>query len=674
MGFLRDTFQTKDVSGNGYSLGHSLSSNSVSNLTGTGGSSINVLEEYQGFAWKAINIRAKMLSAEDLYMERLVGKKWTEDTNHEFNFILEGSEGQRDLSDMLEAHSKSMDLYGEAFWYFSKGEQSSKPMGVYLLDPTAMTVLVANQKVTGYVYQKDGDRIIMDLDEILHRKDEDPRNPFRGTGPMQAAGWFVRSARYVNTYINNFLENNAIPAGVIVVKETVNDGDWKMFKEQWTAKHAGIDNAGKTGFVRGTDLDFVKTGLSLGEVDFEKMKNTSRDDVMVMFGISKPMMAIFDDINRASAVTARQLFALTFTKPELRSLTRKLTKKVNKWYGKEYRVSSTNPMPEDEEMKVIRLEKGVNKWMTVNEARAADGLEPLGAEFDVIQVQDAAPVVAAPVKSLGKITIRTKKNTKGALDYQAKESFRGQTEKTQNKFEEIAMKKAIKVLSAQKAMVLNQLEPKKLVDAHFEAQEEAKKLADEILPVLVELSVVQGQFAAELVGSADASFKLTAVMEKYLADSIAKAALGFTEDTQAYIAQAIADGLNDGESIAKISKRIDRIYQDILGEGATNGFRLERLARTEVIKTSNEMTEAAYKQSGVVSKKEWFANPGHCGYCATLNGSTISLGSSFVPKGGTLESTDGSTRLNDYEDIKHPSAHPSCRCTLIPVINELEGF
>lgn len=650
--------------GANYKLGQSLSSSAISGLMGTGGDAINVIEEYNGFAWKAINIRAKMLSAEDLFVEKLVGKKWQPDELHEFNAVLEGSEGQRDLSELLEAHSKSMDLYGESFWYFSKGERYGRPMGVYLLDPSAMTVFVSGNRVTGYLYQKDGVRETMELDEIIHPKDEDPRSPFRGYGPMQAAGWFIKSNRYLYTYMNNFMENNAIPAGVIVA-ESADDKDWELFKAQWTNKYSGIDNAGKTGFVRGSNLDFVKTGMSLGDMDFEKLKNSSRDDVMIMFGISKPMMAIFDDINRASATVARQLFGMTFTEPALKSITRKLSKKVAVWYGKQYRVASTNPVPEDDEVRITRLEKGTNRWITINEARIADGLEPLGPEYDVI-TQAGAPIAPPAAKSVGKVTIRTK-NNKAIFSYEMKENYRSEVEELQKKYEQKFLQASNPILKAQKEMVLDQIQPKKVVDAKMNVTEEAKKLEDILLPLFLELAREQGALSINFAGNSSMKFELTPVMEKYIKDSIAKATLGFTEETEAKIATNLVEAINAGESTAKIAKRISGIYDDVLGV-KTPGYRIERLSRTEVIKASNEASELAYKQTGVVKKKEWFNNPGACQFCTSISGNVANLGAVFIPKGATIDGADGGTSLNDYEDVKHPPLHPACRCTLIPVV------
>lgn len=671
MGFLDKVVKTvgRYEEGANYKLGQSLNSTAVTNLFGNGGDAINVVEEYNGFAWKAINIRASMLSAEDLFVERLVGKEWQIDQSHPFNEVLEGQEGGNDLSELLYAHSISMDMYGESFWYFSKGETSNKPFGIYLLDPSAMTVMVSGSRVTGYVYQKDGDRLVLELDEVMHRYIPSSRTPFRGHGPMQAAGWFIKSSRYLYTYMNNFMDNNAIPAGVVVAEGGVDDNDWKLFKEQWTAKYSGVANAGKTGFLRGKDIDFLKTGLSLGDVDFDKLKNSSRDDVMVMFGISKPMMAIFDDINRASATVARQLFAITFTKPELMSLKRKLTKKVSKWYGAQFRVESTNPVPEDEDSKLAMYEKGTGIWVTPNEARAAYGLPPIPGGDQLMPGE----VVAA--KSIGTVRIKSntiKKNNKAEFSYEMKESYRSQVEDLQIKYEEKLTGIVRDVLVEQKERVLDQIAPKKsLVDTNIDIDKEAITLQEALLPVFMELAREQGIMSIQFAVNDLAKFELTPAMEKYIAESLLKTTRSFTEETQSKLADAVIAGINDGENMTELAKRITDIYVEVIPPkkgGYDKAWRSERFARTEVIKASNEVAEAAYRQSGVVSKKEWFANPGHCQYCATLNGSIISLGLSFVPQGSRIEGEEGGSRQNNYENVSHPPLHPQCRCTLVPVI------
>lgn len=865
MGILKSALGSRTYAkGSNYELGQSVS---AFNIFGNGKDNINVLEEYSGYAWKAINIRAKLLSSEDIFVERLRGDKWEHDPNHEFNTVIEGGDDDdtRDQSALLEHYEKSMSLFGEVFWYFSKGETSNKPFAVYPLNPSDMTVLVANKKIMGYRYNNEGEQILFDVDEIMYDFDEDPRNPYRGSGPMQAAGLFIRSARYTMTYVNNFMENNAIPSGVVVAKESVSNDDWKLFKEMWTAKYGGVENSGKTGFLRGTDVDFVKTGMSLGEVDFDKVKNSSKDDIMLMFGVSKPMYGMFDDINRASAVTARQLAALTITQPTLMSLKRKLTKKVKKWYGKEYRVSTTNPVPEDEEAKLEQSKIGVNRWLTINEVRESYGLKPIKGG-DELQPQNASSLSNTEGsksflanKTIGKVVIRTTKPqvekiaahdipdlydgididpdnlgcimvdtqkvavlkhvedaeddllTKGshtvgavaevephitllygllengnvwkkkvdavlkgwemktatiesvgffetdkgyaviahieksdklvdgherltllphiktfseykphmtlawlkpeadvnkwvkALDevYKGKkikvsginygdkpekskslvtksvkrdkEAFRIANEKLEDEAVKAFYKAVIPILKQQHKRVLEQIEPKKLIDGKFDVEEEADAMAKATVTVMSNLAKEVGELAAEYIGKDDLDFTLSSVMEQFIRDQMKQASLGFTEETQGYIAQAITDGVNEGESVDLIAKRIGRIYEDIYGQEA-EGYRLERIARTETSRVANKVAVASYRESGVISKKEWYSNPGACDYCVELNGSIISLDSVFVPKGASMTDGKGGMRVNDYQDIAEAPAHPGCRCRMLPVIDELEDL
>jgi len=655
--------------GANYELGQSIS---ASNILGTG-ENISLVREYSGWLWKAIDTRAQYLSDEELYVERKVGDKWQREDNHEFNLVLSGersNDGLRsyDMSEMLEAHQVSKDLYGEVFWYFSKGERSNSPFGAYILDPAYMTILVTGGKIKGYVYQKDGDRALFEPSEIDYYFIANPFSEWRGKSPTQAAGIFIKSARYTTTYVNNFLENNAIPAGVIVAEGDVSDADWKLFKKQWQSKYSGIDNSGKTGFIRGQKLDFVQTGLSLGEVDFSAMKNATRDDIAAMFSVPKGLWGIFEDINRATAQALREIFAESVTSPELKRIKRKLSARVRNAYGEQFRVGSSNPVPEDRELTLEEDKEGVGRWITPNEIRERRGLNPIAGGDTLTLVAPQASTTPVEESSKGlKIRLVTKSTNKADLTYEMKESFRSKMEDVQVKYEKSYLKAVQPILKAQKASVLDQISPKKINESGMDVKEEAEKMVDGTISVLIALAKEQGQIAAEFVGSGDSNFDFTKVMERYIRDSITKASLGFTEETEVNVSTAIKEGLEEGESFAKIAKRIDTIYNDVLGV-ATPGYRIERIARTEVIKTSNEITEAAYRQSGVVKKKEWITNPGACQFCSALDGTIVRLGANFVEKDGSVEGDDGGTYTNTYEDVKHPPIHPDCRCGLVPVI------
>ncbi|HUW22383.1 MAG TPA: hypothetical protein VMW41_07005, partial [Candidatus Bathyarchaeia archaeon] len=70
---------------------------------------------------------------------------------------------------------------------------------------------------------------------------------------------------------------------------------------------------------------------------------------------------------------------------------------------------------------------------------------------------------------------------------------------------------------------------------------------------------------------------------------------------------------------------------------------------------SNQGALQAYKQSGVVEKKEWLPAGDACEICIEISQvGAIPIDQNFP--GG----------------FDAPSAHPNCRCSLIPVIEEEE--
>lgn len=79
---------------------------------------------------------------------------------------------------------------------------------------------------------------------------------------------------------------------------------------------------------------------------------------------------------------------------------------------------------------------------------------------------------------------------------------------------------------------------------------------------------------------------------------------GITETTLKELQKELATGLNNGESIAEIAKRIDQLY---LAQIIPN--RSTVIARTEIIGASNLGSRAAAKETGLQLEKEWIATP-----------------------------------------------------------------
>ena len=117
------------------------------------------------------------------------------------------------------------------------------------------------------------------------------------------------------------------------------------------------------------------------------------------------------------------------------------------------------------------------------------------------------------------------------------------------------------------------------------------------------------------------------------------------ETTNASIREAVARGVEAGEGISDIANRVASVFDE------AEGYRSELIARTEVIRNSNMAAEESYVQAGV-EKKQFFVTPDDalCEECAELADEIVPVGEAFSS--------------GDYT----PPLHPSCRCTILPVI------
>ena len=80
-----------------------------------------------------------------------------------------------------------------------------------------------------------------------------------------------------------------------------------------------------------------------------------------------------------------------------------------------------------------------------------------------------------------------------------------------------------------------------------------------------------------------------------------KFAYEVNETTENQLRNALVDAIDAGSTIKEIQKEVERIF------GYAEGFRNERIARTETIGSTNYGAYEAIKQSGLVARKEWIA-------------------------------------------------------------------
>jgi SPP1 gp7 family putative phage head morphogenesis protein len=105
-------------------------------------------------------------------------------------------------------------------------------------------------------------------------------------------------------------------------------------------------------------------------------------------------------------------------------------------------------------------------------------------------------------------------------------------------------------------------------------------------------------------------------------------------------------GIQQGESIDKIAKRIDKQFN-------SKAYQSQRLIRTESARVISSAQEKIYRESGVVKKVQWVATleGNTCEQCARLDGKQFDIDDQTKPS---------------------PPRHPNCRCCFIGVVGDYQ--
>lgn len=344
------------------------------------------LEKYTGITYACISA-----IAEDVARIKFTMAKKAKDgtlipikADNPFLDLLKNPNPTQSDYEFIEMTQTHIELTGEAFWYCPKGKISGKPKEFWIMRPDLVQIVYDQNtgEVTGYVFHKWNGRVQvpLDLDEVVHFKMPNPINPYRGMGTVQAGMVYIQTEEFTSRFSRNYIANNATPSGIVNFKGTIPDPEFQKIKRQWTNQYGGVENAGKTAFLRNVDASFEKIGSSLQDIDLTALKNLTRDDIMFMFRVSKPILGITEDVNYASAKTAEYIFAKRVVDPKMNRIVDTLQTFYNLKYKDDLIVTYESPIPQDNDEKIAYLKGMLGPTMpmlTANEARAIEGYPPI---------------------------------------------------------------------------------------------------------------------------------------------------------------------------------------------------------------------------------------------------------------------------------------------------------
>lgn len=639
-----------------------------------------LLEEYKNLVYQCVTVIAEDVGKYEPIFNRKNKNGELEPFQHEFQEVLDSPNPTTTKYELFEATQSFIELVGNAFWYYELNAATRKPVSIDLIRPDRVKVAIdkSDGSVVGYVvHRDDGIDIPLEADEMEHFKTFNPMDRYYGLGTVEANLLYIDTENYTSQFQANFMKNQATPSGVLTLTGKISREAFQKVKKKWAEQQAGLANVGKTLFIRETEAKFTKVGLSIADIDMKELKDITDKKVRGAFRVPKAMLGDTDaaGLGRDNIESMDFVFAKRVIEPKLNRIDDQLALSVrDRWNDKNVHITHINIIPEDTKAQLVEDKSSANIWQTVNEIREKRGMTKLKTGGDDLYIgfnmiplsSESGGENSDADKSFGKIKITRKvvaqKDAAEETFFQTLERIEEHTEKQyRSKF-----KKLLKKQEKQLIALIQAAEGKKSIQKIYDElmpdeQEEAKLFTEALIFLLFAGMENAGSTAIEYLGISDIEFTITQATRDAIFESTQRLMKSFTKETTLKIQKQLADGLLNNESIEQLTKRIESVYKDAAG------FRAKRIAITESHKAGNQAVAEAYKQSGIKKMRWQIRDASACEFCRSLDGTVVEIGTSFVPKGGTIQGEDGGEQLNEYDDIKFADAHPNCRCQLIPI-------
>lgn len=219
--------------------------------------------------------------------------------------------------EFFEGSNQHEELTGETYWVVSR-EVFNMPSALWYVRPSRMEPVPSpDDYLVGWIYTgPNGEQIPLRLNEVIQERRPDPDDPFRGAGPVASILPNIEQQRYATEYQRNLFIAGADPGGIIEVPNTLTENEFDELVDRWRETHQGVARAGRVGILE-NGSKWIPSANSNKDMEYAELRLANRDEIREAWRIHKSMLGGTDNVNRANAQTAEEVFVAWQTIPRL---------------------------------------------------------------------------------------------------------------------------------------------------------------------------------------------------------------------------------------------------------------------------------------------------------------------------------------------------------------------
>jgi hypothetical protein len=321
-------------------------------------------------------------------------------------------------------------------------------------------------------------------------------------------------------------------------------------------------------------------------------------------------------------------------------------------YDERLFVAFDNPVPEDKEFKLRERESNLRTFtITINEARASEGMEPV-SWGDEPFIPNPIGGIVAPVERSHNCATHT--ITKATLP----DGTRFDTSQIAT-----VMRRVYGEMQTQVMGSIRKVKQLKDYDFTLDLGYWIGQVSDRIGLPLKRILVRGGQAGLDRVGAGIAFDVVNPAVQDWLKDYVYHFSAITTQTLADNLKAEFEQAAREGEGLRELTGRIQAFFGDMKESKA------ETIARSETSRAIHHGLREGWRQSDVVEGVQWEAHDLACPFCQAMDGKVVLLDTPFLNLGESIVA-DGKVLTANYEPVMGGDLHPACICSLLAVLKE----
>lgn len=325
-------------------------------------------------------------------------------TKHHIHTLLHDKPNEQLTSfEFRELMMVHMGLRGN-FYAIKDMNRAGKITRLIQLNPANMEVMAAGGFITEYKYTwEGGDTQSFTPEQIWHVKNLS-LDGIIGASPVTLARESMGLSLATEEYGARLFSNDARPGGLLEHPGKISEDAAKRLKSSWQAAHSGGANSHKTAVLE-EGLKWQAIGFSNDDSQFLETRGFQVEDIARIYRV--PPILIGHSNNTSTFASAEQFFQ-SFVTNTIRPWAVRIEQSANK-----HLLSDRDRKNSFVEFKLDGLLRGdtlsrfeaygvgrLNKWLSANDVRRLENMNPLGPEGDVYENPNIAVTKEAPEEPL----------------------------------------------------------------------------------------------------------------------------------------------------------------------------------------------------------------------------------------------------------------------------------